>query len=178
MDKPNSEKTWNELTPEQVRHFYDLLADRAQKFGSTANEVWMEFAKYLFAANAGAAAGLFLLPDSSGQAWYLTAFSLFCLGSFFVGLAWFAGWSWSLHLSDRFAADFNALMRNELTLGIMDANNRQRHRSWWKYLSRWGVTISFVLLLSGGIVAARAFWSKPPTKQGTVQAPVAVPAKR
>jgi hypothetical protein len=163
-DKPNSEKTWNQLTPEQVNHFFTKCAKRADDLSEAANAVWMEFAKYLFAANAGAAAGLFLLPDSSGQRWYLVAFSLFCLGVFSVGVAWFAGWSWYHSLSDGWTRDFNTLMRGEMTFGDLDSRNRTRHRSplaWW---SRIGLVVSFALLLAGGVTAGIAYWGNPPAQ--------------
>jgi hypothetical protein len=161
MNKPIHQKTWNELEPGQVTHFFNLMAGRAEKLGNMTNDVWMEFAKYLFAANAGAAAGLFLLPDSSEQRWYLLAFSLFCGGAAFVGVAWISGWLWFIKLSDGWSQDFNALTDGKLTFGEVDARNRDRHRSLGKHLSRLGLIASFILLLAGGAVAASAFWTNP-----------------
>ncbi|MGC3961570.1 MAG: hypothetical protein QM813_27690 [Verrucomicrobiota bacterium] len=168
----NPHKRWSELTPAQVEHYFRLCAKRADDLDDLANSTWREFCKYLFAANTGAAAGLFLMPDAAGKHWYLTAFSLFCLGVFSVGLAWFGSWAFYKSLAEGWTADFNAAMRDDIPLGELDARNRNRRPSLTSKLSRIGLVISFALLLAGGVVAGKGFWSNPPAQAVTQKQPV------
>jgi hypothetical protein len=153
-DRP-ADKLWKDLTKEQVEHFFKLLAYRADRLADLAYKTMVELAKYLFAANTGAAAGVFfLLKSSPGQFWYLLSFYSFCGGTFFVGVCYLALASWADELADGSVQDLNAWGRNEITITTADANNRARHASWKKTAVRWGLKLSFVLLLAGGIMAA------------------------
>jgi len=86
MSKPNREKTWNDLTPQEIEDFYRLGSDRAKQISEFGHNLWMEFAKYLLAVNAGAAVGLFLLARSESDLLFI-AFAFFCGGVFSVGCA-------------------------------------------------------------------------------------------
>jgi len=162
MDKPTPQKKWNELTPQQVDHFYRLIAERSIRQGDLAFSAWLEFAKYLFAANSGAAAGLFLLVRSSeGERVYSAAFFIFCAGTFFVGLAYFCYAAWTHEMATGWAADFISLTQNEITLGELDDRNHGRNSSWKFKAMRAGLVVSFLLLISGGVTAGKPFWFHP-----------------
>lgn len=173
-NKLDSEKTWNELDDEKVKHFFNLCASRADGLDQMANTASTEFSKYLFAANSGAAAGLFLLLRSSGgEYWYLLAFSLFIFGTFCVGTAHFVYAGWAGKLSLGWTADFNALMRSEITIGEVDRRNRERQNQFRRKLSWYGLVLSFVMLIAGGVIAGVPFWSKtnvqPPASPAGIQ---------
>jgi hypothetical protein len=161
----NRGKTWRDLEPQQVDHFYKLLAARASSLGEGAHSWRLELSKYLFAANTGAAAGLFLLLRASpGGRSYLWAFFLFCLGTFFVGLSYFLAADWGHEMAKGWSRDFERLMRNEITLGQLDHGHAIRSTSRKFWLLRTGLWLSFACLLCGGITAAKPFWSQPQSK--------------
>jgi hypothetical protein len=161
MSRPAKEKTWNELTPAEVDNFYRLCSERAKLLADLATSLWLEFAKYLFAANTGAAAALFLLSGSDEQLWLL-AFCLFCGGVFFVGVAFFAACSSARTLAEGWMSDFSALGRSEITIGELDTRHSMRCRSWKWQATRIGLVVSFLLLIAGGGVTAKAFWQAKP----------------
>ena len=148
MGDPIDNTLWKDLTPEHVDHFYKILAKRADYFDDLAYRTYIELSKYLFAANTGAAAGLFLvLRSPEWQRWHLIAFFLFCGGTFFVGFSYLVLASWSADLMDGWSRDMNAWGRNEITVRGMDANNRVRHKCWKKYSRGWGFGFRSVCLL-------------------------------
>lgn len=158
----NINRTWRDLTPEQLNHFYPLLAKRGTSLGEGAHAWRLELAKYLFTANTGAAAGLFLLLRTSpvGQS-YLLAFYLFCAGTFFVGLSHFFAAAWSHEMARGWQRDCNRLMRSEITLGELDSRYDARSNSKKFWLARTGLWLSFVFLMAGGLTAAKPFWPQP-----------------
>ena len=160
-----SDKLWRELTPEHVTHFAKVGRERAVALDDLAYKTSCELTKYLFTANTGAAAGVFLLLNSAArQSWHLAAFFIFCGGAFFVGVAYLAMASWSRELSEGWSADLNAWGRNEITISTVDARNRQRQGSRKKMIVRWGLTVSFALLILGGLAAAVPFCTGSPAK--------------
>jgi hypothetical protein len=160
-DRP-ADKLWKDLTPEQVGNFFKLLAKRADDQDDLAYKAMYELAKYLFAANTGAAAGLlFLLKSSPGHLWYLLSFFAFCAGTFFVGVSFHILTDWSRELAEGSTKDLNAWGRNEITVAGADANNRARYASCKKGVARCGLWVSFYLLLAGGLIAGVALWTYP-----------------
>lgn len=159
----NIEKTWRDLTSEQVDHFFKIISERARSLAESAHSWRLELSKYLFTANTGAAAGLFLLLRTSpdGRS-YFHAFCLFCIGTFFVGVSHFFAADWGHTLAEGWTKDFNRLMRSEITLGQLDAGHRARCESLKYRLVRLGLWLSFACLLAGGVTAAKPFWSQPP----------------
>jgi hypothetical protein len=161
MGENISDRLWKDLTPEQVDWFFRQFAARADAYGKSAQSAWAELAKYLFAANTGAAAGMFiLLKSSEGQNWYFAAFSVFCAGTFFVGLSYFLYANWSSELSEEWSADMNSWGRNEISIRQMDTRNRQRLCSWKRKVARIGLVISFLLLIAGGLTAVKPLFGK------------------
>ncbi len=155
MNERPADKLWKDLPPEQVDHFFKKCASRAELLGDLAHQTSCELAKYLFAANTGAAAGIFfLLKSSPGHIWYLLSFFSFCAGTFFVGVSYLTLASWCRELSDGWSQDMSAWGRNEITIAAMDANNRVRHASFEKTAARLGLAIAFGLLIAGGLTAA------------------------
>jgi hypothetical protein len=160
--KPISELSWKDLSEAQAERTWELGNARAVRYGETAIAAWMEWAKYLFAANTGAAAGLFLLSRSSDyRYWYLAAFSFFCGGVVFVGLSFFTHARGCHESALGWARDFDAVGRNEITFGQLDQRNLKRANSWKGRFARFCLVISFVCLIGGGTIAAKAFWSEP-----------------
>ncbi len=159
MNERPADKLWKDMTPQQVDHFFKLLAKRAEDQDDLAYKTMVELTKYLFATNTGAAAGIFfLLRSSPDQLWYLLSFFIFCGGTFFVGICYLTLSSWSGEIADGWSQDVNAWSRNEMTITDMDINSRTRHSSWKKAGVRWGLRISFILLIAGGLMAGFSIW--------------------
>ena len=150
----NIRKTWKDLNPTEVTHFYQLGSKRSERYGEMAHSVWGDFAKYLSAANTGAAAGLFFLLRATNSDFVFWAFCLFALGAGFVCLAYLFFTSWTHQYALGWAKDFESVMRNEMTLGQLDLNNlaRQRSRKW--KIARKCLLLSFILLIAGGVLVA------------------------
>ena len=166
MDDPikqPADKLWSELPPEQVRHFYEKLKERADTLNARANETLAEFAKFLFAANTGSAAGLFLLLKSSPNKSFLAAFFLFCAGAFCVGVAHFITNKWYEELAEGFAADINSWGRNEMTIRTLDERHRKRLTTNKRKLAMFGHYSSLGFLISGGVLAAFTIWNAAKT---------------
>lgn len=158
MNERLADKLWKDLTPEQVDHFFKLLAKRADDQDNLLYKTMFELAKYLFAANTGAAAGLlFLMKSSPGHLWFLLSFFVFCTGTFFVGVSFHALTNWSRELADGSTQDVNAWGRNEITVAGADANNRARYASCKKMVVHWGaldLVLSFTYWWSNSGVCA------------------------
>jgi hypothetical protein len=161
MEKPTSEKKWSELDLDGNRYFHGFLKDHAVKLADLATAASMELTKYLFAANTGAAAGLFILLKSSTGREYLWAFFIFCFGTFFVGVSYFVYASWMREISETYTDNLNRLGRGEFTFGEFDEKNSKRFHSCKAKIARWCVIVSFLLLIAGGIITGVTFWIKP-----------------
>jgi hypothetical protein len=163
-DIPPSKKPWKDLTQAEVNHFFPILARRAERYGDMAHSARWEFAKYLVAANTGAASGLFLLTRSSGNAHFLIAFFIFCGGALSVGIAYLLFSEWAHLLAEGWAKDANRAVAEGLSVEDIDKRNFDRQCSWrFKAVRRCLVT-SFVLLVVGGITAAYLLGAEPHTK--------------
>jgi hypothetical protein len=159
MNERPADKLWKDLTPEQVSGFFKTLVNDVERKDELANKILVELAKYLFTANTGAAAGLlYLLKTSPGQIWYLLSFFSFCGGTFFVGVSYLTLARWSRKFADGAAEDINAWGRNELTIAGRDINNRKQYALRKRTAEFWGLWISFILLVCGGLLAAVALW--------------------
>lgn len=162
MNERPAEKLWKDMTSQEVDHFFKVCAARADYLSDLAYKTMTELTKYLFAANTGAAAGVFLLLKSSpGRSWYLVSFFTFCVGTFCVGVSYFILASWCRQVAEGWAESLNAWGRNEMTVADMDAKNRTQHNSWKKTAVRVGLVMSFVLLMLGGLTAGCALWKSP-----------------
>jgi hypothetical protein len=156
-----ADKKWSELSHEEVQHFFRVCSHRAEMLSENAQTVWMEFAKYLFAVNSAAAAGLFvLLRSSPGDIWLSLGFGSFCAGTLFVGLGYFILAKWLGELSDGWTEDFNAWGRDELTIAELDHKNRTRHASPKKRVIKAFLIASLLLLVAGGVVTAKPLWPR------------------
>jgi hypothetical protein len=155
-----ADKKWSELPQTQLDQLFKLSVERIKSLSDFAYNTHSELTKYLFAANTGAAAGMFLLlKDQHGERLHLIAFYLFIAGSFFVGLAHlFCAW-WADQMSRGAAADLNAWGRDEITMREADALNRARYHSKKKRVIGAGLWLSFFLLVAGGLTAAVPFWT-------------------
>lgn len=152
-----------------------MLIDRSDNFNDRAHGSLLEFCKYLFAANTGAAAGLFLLTRSvERDPAYLLAFFLFCIGTALVGVAFMTMASRYDNIATGAALDFNALQANEISLMELNNRNRERWLSWKGRCTRYCLRASFVCLLIGGIITGYAFWftPKPPHANQTAIQPI------
>lgn len=155
MNERPATKLWKDLSSQDVEQFFKLLAKRADGYQDLAYKTTLELAKYLFAANTGAAAGIFfLLKSAPGQFWYLFSFFIFCSGTFFVGLSYLTLANWSRKIADGASRDLSAWGRNEITVEKTDANDRDRHALRQKTAEFWGLWVAFVCLIGGAITAA------------------------
>jgi hypothetical protein len=154
-----AEKLWRELSQPEVDHFYPIISQRAERYAERAFLAQWDLAKYLFTANTGAAAGLFLLSKSAPDHRYLIAFFLFCGGTFWVGLAYFIFANWMHGVAEGWAQDFNS---RGLSVKEADARNAKRHKSPWFAAPRWCLALSFTFLIAGGVLAACVFWPQSP----------------
>jgi hypothetical protein len=154
-----ADKLWKDLTPQQVDHFFKLFSTRAQSWGDFCIKSWSDLANFLSTANAGAAAGIFLLLKSSpDQRGYLLTFFIFCAGTFFVGVARLVLNSWAQSVAEGFGRDVDAWGRSEMTVKIIDRNHIARLCSRKRMWVKIGIYSSFTLLIVGGIVAATVLW--------------------
>jgi hypothetical protein len=168
------DKTWSDLTPNQVEHFHELLSGRARMYGDWARATWLEFAKFLFAANTGAAAGLFLLAKADAHL-LPVAFSCFCGGAFSVGIGFFALSSYAHEIGVGWSADAQAVSEDRMTFGELDARHSERCYSSKMTIARLSLGLSFILLIGGGVMAAKALWL--PDGKFVPKAAQVVPAK-
>ena len=158
MAENPADKRHPELTASEVDHFYKVLSHRAEKLlecDSSSGDSWT---RYLFAANTGAAAGMFVLLQKNLIFWHLIAFFIFCLGTFCIGISHFAFASWTRELAKGSTDDLNAWGRGEMTVRATDENNSRRHTSWKPTIGRWTLILSFILLSLGGLIAAVPFF--------------------
>jgi hypothetical protein len=162
MNERPADKLWKDMTSEEVQHFFKLLAKRAENQADLAYKTTIELAKYLFATNTGAAAGVFLLLKSKpDQFWYLVAFFVFCGGTFFVGVCYLTFANRSRKLAHGSVQDIHEWGRNELTVADVDAKNRKRYAALEKAWVFLGLMISFILLMIGGLIAGFSLWYSP-----------------
>lgn len=154
-----AEKPWRELSQSEVDHFYPIVTRRAEHYTELAYSAQWDFAKYLFTANTGAATGLFFLSRSALDRRYLMAFCLFCVGAFCVGLAYFIFSNWTRTIAEGWAQDFNS---REISVKEADARNAERLKSFKFGLARKCLALSFLFLISGGMLAAWVFWTQSP----------------
>ena len=159
MNEGPADKLWKDLPPEKVEYFFKQCATRSELLSDLAYKTSCELAKYLFAANTGAAAGVFLLVRASPRGFFpLLSFFAFIAGTFFVGVSYLALASWSREVSDGWTQDLNAWGRSEITIGVMDANNRARRASWKGAVAHIGLRVSFGFLIAGAVTAGISLW--------------------
>lgn len=124
-----------------------------------------ELAKFLFAANGGAAAGLFVLVRGTpGDGFLVSGFFTFCAGVFFVGAAYFVG-TWGFNRNAlAWDADLQDTLSGKLSVEELSRRQRSRVRGPWSKLVPLFGTLSFVCLCLGGIIAVKPFLhSSPPS---------------
>lgn len=155
-------KLWHELSPSEVNHFFNLLYERIKSYAESSQSARETLSKYLFTANTGAAAGMFVLLQSAKefQKSYLVAFLFFCFGAFWVGVSFLFLLLWIDDMTDGYSADVDAWGRGDITVEQIDAKNHKRFTSWKRAFGRFSLFISFLLLITGGIVAAIPFYSR------------------
>ena len=127
MNEP--EHLFSQLLPDEqnaLRAFYKESHEVASK--ESRNAAW-ELAKVLFAANSGAAAGMFLVVRSFAPSPSLiVAFYLFCLGVFSVVAAYFAGaWLFSKG-AQKWEEDIQNVLQGGLTPSALIRRQRERLR--------------------------------------------------
>lgn len=147
--------------PEEERRSFveNSLTSTRENFKESRNAAW-ELAKFLFAANSAASAGLFLMLRSDpGNGWLIAAFFVFVLGVGFVGTAYFVG-SW------HFATAANAILKlniqiidNQLPITSFAAEQEKIVKRWLGRLIPFFGTLSFSCLLLGAGLAVKPFCS-------------------
>ena len=136
-------------------------------FKESRNASW-QLAKFLFAANAGAAAGMFVMVQNSpGDPYLIAAFFSFCFGVFAVGLAYFVG-AWSFNrLAIAWEDDLLSVLRGEVSPSMANQQQWARVRGGWSKIIPFLGTLSFLALCGGGAVAIKPFLASSPPSPAT-----------
>ena len=149
---------WTHSEQEAIVGFYK--ESLKENFKESRNASW-ELAKFLFAANAGAAAGMFLMVRSEkGDPFLLAAFFMFCFGVFAVGVAYFAG-AWGFNLAaNNLEKNIHKVIKDELGHSEMMSQVQRQSRGWISQIVPLFGTLSFLSLCIGGLVAIKPFLVK------------------
>jgi hypothetical protein len=151
------------LSPKERKEVIESLQRRLyDAFAESRNAAW-ELAKYLFTANAGAAAGVFVLVrDRASDGSLVPAFFCFCLGVVSVGLAYFFGAVGFSTTAKGFEADVLKVFDGKMSLTDMSESQKQRVRGFASRLVPFFGLISFLCLLGGGGLSIRPFLGEKP----------------
>ena len=140
-----------------ARHPRGRLKDLADSFESLLHleePAWSDFAKYLFAANALGASGIFVLRVLEAWPSSLLPLFCFCAGELSVVAAYCAFASWSREFIEGWAKDYKRLGRTEFGAGVLRERTAQRQHSWKAMIARYGILLGFLFLVVGGVLLA------------------------
>ena len=137
---------------------YSLYQERNESnFQESRNAAW-ELAKFLFTANTGAAAGMFILVRGShGNGYLIGAFFTFCIGVFFVGTAYFLGAVLFAEIALKYEEGVRQVVQGNLLPLAFIQSHREIVRGRKSQLIPIFGTLSFLCLLIGGVIAVKPF---------------------
>lgn len=115
---------------------------------------WSDSAKYLFAANAVGASGIFFFRFFDPQPPSLLPLLFFFPGELCVVAAYLAFASWGREFTEGWAQDYKRLGRTNFGLGVLRERTVLRQHSWKAMIARYGLVAGSVFLLVGGIILA------------------------
>ena len=159
MNEP--EISFSQLPQEEQTALIRFYNETTTKFFDLSQKAAWELAKFLFAANAGAAAGMFVMVrDSQGNSWLIWSYESFCAGVIFVGLAYFLGACGFAMIAEAWEADVEKVTKSELTHAALMRNQQNRVRGWKSKIVPICGLLSFLCLIIGGATAAKPLSSK------------------
>jgi len=170
MNKP--EHLFSQLSPDEqnaLSGFYKESMEVA--FRESRNAAW-ELAKVLFAANSGAAAGMFVVVRSfTVSPIAIASFYLFCLGVCSVVAAYFAG-AWLFNLGAlQWEEDIQNVLQDRLAPSDVIRRQRTRVRGRLSKAAPLLGSISFACFVAGGVLAGIFLIQAPERVSGPINLP-------